>query len=326
VDADDPDEDVEPPEGPGADQGALVRVTEELDAEAMTPAPVSPAPTATEGPLLGPSLQPPVRTYVAVGVSTRGRRGPPSARARIPLAPTPPTPGSPEVTFDEKAVHVTWHVPDASEVTESGEALLPSRPIGVSRPTLAYNVYAIDPQALESNANTPPASRQAKPPGSSTATPSGFAPTSVETRLTRTPVDLPEFTDERIEWGAERCYTVRTVHLYQTLAVESEAPVPVCRTLVDTFPPAAPAGLQALASEGAVSLIWDRNEEPDLAGYIVWRGTSPDAMSELTRAPIEETTYRDEVARGVRYVYAVQAVDKAKNGSALSRTVQEAAR
>jgi hypothetical protein len=54
VDADDPDEDVEPLEGPGADQGALVHVTEELDTEAMTPAPVSPVPTATEGPLLGP--------------------------------------------------------------------------------------------------------------------------------------------------------------------------------------------------------------------------------------------------------------------------------
>jgi hypothetical protein len=222
------------------------------------------------------------------------------------------------VTYDEKAIRVTWKAPDAEGTDEGGQQLLPSRPIGVSRPKLAYNVYTIDRQTVESTADKPPAAPPAKP--------SGFAPTSVETRLTRAPIEVTEFTDERLEWGAERCYTVRTVHLYEGLAVESNAPVPVCQKLVDTFPPAAPTGLQALASEGAVSLIWDRNEEPDLAGYIVWRGTTPQAMTAVTQAPIVETTFRDEVDRGVRYVYAVQAVDKAANGSALSASVQEAAR
>jgi hypothetical protein len=319
VDPDDPDEDLEPLEGPGADQGALVHLTEELDAGTMVPKGSSPsAPRSSDGPLLGPPLRPPVRTYVAVGVSTRGRRGPPSPRARIPLAPTPPAPASPDVTYDEKAVRVTWTAPESAAKDEGGEPVLQSRPLGMNRPKRVYNVYAIDRPSQEAQAGSPP--------DSGTARPSGFAPTSVETRLTKTPVDGVEYRDEGLEWGKERCYTVRTVHVYETLAVESEAPVPVCRTFVDTFPPAPPAGLQALASEGAVSLIWDRNEEPDLAGYIVWRGASADAMAELTAAPIEETTFRDEVARGVRYVYAVQAVDKARNASALSRSVQEAAR
>jgi hypothetical protein len=49
----------------------------------------------------------------------------------------------------------------------------------------------------------------------------------------------------------------------------------------------------------------------------------------LTREPIKETTYRDTTARrGVRYVYAVVAVDRSTppNRSAESNHVEETAR
>ena len=58
-------------------------------------------------------------------------------------------------------------------------------------------------------------------------------------------------------------------------AVESEASPRACVTPADTFPPAAPTSLTAVGGEGAVSLIWEANKEPDLAGYLVLRATLP---------------------------------------------------
>jgi fibronectin type 3 domain-containing protein len=100
--------------------------------------------------------------------------------------------------------------------------------------------------------------------------------------------------------------------------------------MVDTFAPAAPRSLAAVAGEGSISLIWEANSESDLMGYVVLRGEAGDAtLKPLTATPIKETTYRDETARpGVRYAYAVQAVDayKPANVSAESNRVQETAR
>ena len=85
-----------------------------------------------------------------------------------------------------------------------------------------------------------------------------------------------------------------------------------------------------MASEGAISLIWDSNTEADLAGYIVLRGRAGGAtLQPLTQQPITETTFRDTTVRaGTRYVYAVVAVDKATpaNVSAQSNRVEETAR
>jgi hypothetical protein len=60
-------------------------------------------------------------------------------------------------------------------------------------------------------------------------------------------------------WGMTRCYAVRTVEIIDALSVESEATEPACVTLVDTFPPAAPKGLNTVAS----GEVFDR-EDPRL--------------------------------------------------------------
>ena len=114
-------------------------------------------------------------------------------------------------------------------------------------------------------------------------------------------------------------------------AVESEPSPAACVSPTDTFPPKAPTSLAAVASEGAISLIWDANTETDLAGYVVLRGSASGAtMSPLMTAPIKETTYprHDGAGPGVRYVYAVVAVDTAtpQNVSAQSNRVEETAR
>ncbi len=115
-----------------------------------------------------------------------------------------------------------------------------------------------------------------------------------------------------------------------TISVESVASQPVCLTLTDTFPPAAPKALVTVANEGAIILIWEPNIEKDFAGYVVLRGEAAgETLTPLTPVPIHETTYRDTtVTPGVTYTYAVVAVDNAPtpNTSARSNRATEVAR
>ena len=97
--------------------------------------------------------------------------------------------------------------------------------------------------------------------------------------------------------------------------------------LIDTFPPAAPKELKAVSTDGVISLIWEANSEGDLAGYIVLRAQAPaDRLAPVLSAPVLETSFNDAVQPGVRFIYAVIAVDKAGNASTPSNRVEETAR
>ena len=279
VEADEPDADAEPPEGPGLDQGAKARVEERLGA----------AGPASADPAVGVVA----RTYVGVAVTRRGRRGPVSKRVAVPLGSAPPAPSAPAVAYTETRVTVSWR-PTAAHASGAipDEALAPSE----GRPTGAF-VYEV---------------------------PSG----KPVTRLTPTPVAEASFVDTRIEWGAERCYAVSLVEeLERGLRVESEPSPSGCVTFVDTFAPKAPTGVTAVASEGAVSLIWNASSEADLAGYIVLRAPAPaEKLTPVSPTPVVEPHYEDSVEPGIPYVYAVEAVDKTGNVGEPSERVELAAR
>jgi hypothetical protein len=250
------------------------------------------------GPLLGPSPAVTKRTYVAFGTSTRGRKGPLSKRVTVPLVPPPPPPGVVTVTYDEKAFALAWPRAGGSPPTETGdsEGVLPSTTIGPPRVAITYNVYDA------TNADAP-------------------------IKLTTTPLETPGYSDPRIVFGERRCYTVVAAETIAGATIESEATSPVCKTPVDTFPPAIPKELKAIPSEGAISLIWEPNTEKDIAGYIVLRGVEPaETLQPITPTPIVEASFRDGVMPGVAYVYAVIAVDRAGNQSAPSARVIETAR
>lgn len=318
VEPGDPISDVEPPQGSGLDQGAVADVHEDLTPAALQPVDVAGAASSAdvEHPraLVGPGGAP-SRTFVGVGVSTRRRRGPISLRAVVTLAPAPPAPAQPDVTYDETSMKVTWMpaaAAAAERVASSGD-VLPSTTLGVPTPAIASHVYEVRPPAARS--------------GSAPAAESKLPETVSETRLTKTPITEGEFVDKRIEWGVERCYTVRVVWTFGELPVESDAAPPRCTTPTDTFRPAAPTGLTPIPSEGAITLIWNPNTEGDLAGYVVLRASVPaGVLTALTPAPIQLTTFRDTVARGARFAYAVKAIDKAGNASLESARVEETAR
>jgi len=307
ADADEPADEVDAPEGNGLDQGALAHIDEPLSTGVLKPtdvpkdpqAPNQPAAAAdddTPRPLLGPSGVVPTRTYAAVGISTRGRKGPVSRRTVVPLVPPPPPPGAPAIAYDEKAITVTWPAIGARPADTAADDVLPSRVIGVTRPALAYNVYDVtDPK-------TP-------------------------VKLTASPIAEPKYVDARLAWGEKRCYAIRAAERIVAATIESDGSPSRCETPVDTFPPAAPKGLAAIASEGAINLIWEPNSESDLDGYIVLRAVAPsEELQPITPAPIKETALRDGVQAGRQYIYAVRAVDKAGNQSAPSERVTETAR
>jgi hypothetical protein len=300
VDPDESGDDADPPEGKGLDQGAVARVTEELSEQAFVPVHAVKDAKArknadreqlrADGPLLPPPLLLLSRTYVGVGISTRGRKGPMSKRVTVPLVPPPAPPSAPAVAYNETTITVTW-APVADPSTDgAGDNVLPSTPLGVTRSQLVYNVY-------EGNV-----------------------------KLTKTPLTQPPFADTRLTWGEKRCYVVRTVETLDNAMIESAASSEVCETPVDRFPPTVPKALQAVASVGAVTLIWEPNTERDLAGYIVMRGASDGDLQPMMQAPITATTYKDDLAPGTRHVYAIRAVDKAGNMSAVSNRVEETAR
>jgi hypothetical protein len=215
-------------------------------------------------------------------------------------------------TYDAASIELTWtEPPDVPKPVQApaAEGELESTPRGERGATGGYNIYDVPP-------GTPgPADAASVEPG------------GVSKPLNDQPLASPPSTGLHVEFGQERCFAVRTVTQSGTEVAESASSDAVCVTPIDTFPPEAPKGLAAVASDGAVSLIWEASANADLAGYVVLRAESAGPPRAITAEPIKETTFRDATAaRGVRYVYTVVAVDTAGNRSAPSNPADETAR
>jgi hypothetical protein len=144
-------------------------------------------------------------------------------------------------------------------------------------------------------------------------------------RLTPLPVKGTVFADKDFAFGRVYRYVVRAATTLAAGFLESDDSAVVEAKPVDTFPPAAPAGLSIAAGPDLLTLVWDANTEKDLAGYHVWRRTGEGgAFVRLTKEPILESTYTDkDVAKDTLYAYAVQAVDAAGNAGPRSAVVTE---
>ena len=317
---------------PGFDQGATVAVT-----ETVTPALVQPVvvPRPARGKAVAPAQGPvtlaaasledvPARVYVAVGVNHKGRRGSFSPHVAVPVVDAPPPPTDVKPGNTETQITLAWTPPPGAPVVllpDTDAPYLPSKPIvPPAAPGWFYDVFDV-----------PPAATAGGGAASGPAAPANLPRVEPPIPLNPQPLTSTAFTDPRpIEFGTERCYAVRTVNVFGRIQQESEASAPACITPSDTFPPAPPKGLIAVAGDAVISLSWDPNTESDLGGYLVLRGEAPGGtLQPLTPQPIRETSYEDRSAKpGVRYVYAVVAVDKATppNVSAQSNRIEETAR
>ena len=95
----------------------------------------------------------------------------------------------------------------------------------------------------------------------------------------------------------------------------------------DTFPPAVPQGLVAVAdaAAGAIDLSWYPDTDSDLAAYHVYRrDVHGDLPAQRIASVGVETSYRDAGAQpGHTYAYSVSAVDQSGNESKRSPEVEE---
>lgn len=98
-------------------------------------------------------------------------------------------------------------------------------------------------------------------------------------------------------------------------AAESLPSKKVVVNFSDTFPPAVPATITALAGPEAIEVSWQRSPDSDLQGYFVYRSTNKGPY-ERQGTLINVPAYTDkQVQHGKTYSYEVSAVDQKGNES-----------
>jgi hypothetical protein len=137
----------------------------------------------------------------------------------------------------------------------------------------------------------------------------------------RATVAAPEWVDTQAEFGKTYTYLVQRIVPAGAGVAESEISEPATATPRDVFPPAAPAGIRAIGTAQSAELTWERNTEPDLAGYRIYRATGDGAFEKLEEL-VQVPAYSDrKVEAGKTYRYQITAVDQAGNESARSAAI-----
>jgi hypothetical protein len=135
----------------------------------------------------------------------------------------------------------------------------------------------------------------------------------------------PEYIDATAEFGKRYSYLVQSAVKVGTGEAQSDLSNETAIVPLDTFPPAAPAGLAAVPSTASIELVWERNAEPNIVGYRVYRALANGAFERLTDTQ-ELPAYSDhKIEAGKTYRYAVSAVKSNKVESKLSDPVEVAA-
>jgi fibronectin type 3 domain-containing protein len=114
----------------------------------------------------------------------------------------------------------------------------------------------------------------------------------------------------------------------KTLELPGETSASIRVDVIDTFPPAIPTGLVAVAAveEKTIDLSWQSDTEEDLAGYIVYRAsdTSETWVRISGAQPVIGPAYPDASAQpGQTYRYAVSAIDLTGHESKRSAEARE---
>lgn len=231
--------------------------------------------------------------YAVEILNSRGRSAGLSNQVQVPLAPTlpPPTDLSAGVTADGVVLTFTGILREPSS------------------PDLSYTCRVYREQK---GSTTPVLVGELQPS------------TSPQTQLL----------DRSLEWQKTYLYWVAVVTQVQRNGriegqVEGDSSAPVTVFANDVFPPAVPAGLQAVFSsvgqQPYVDLTWAPNTDSDLAGYNVYRREDNGPWTRINSALLATPAYRDgNVAAGRTYFYAITAVDVHGNESVRSPQTEEA--
>jgi predicted small lipoprotein YifL len=126
-----------------------------------------------------------------------------------------------------------------------------------------------------------------------------------------------EYKDTDISFGQTYRYFVRAVVSEGPPVLESDDSEVVEVQALDTFPPASPSGLTAIAGTNYIALSWEANKEADVVGYRVWRQEARGAGFTLIAllGPTANSYTDSAVEKNKRYDYAITALDSAGNES-----------
>ena len=131
------------------------------------------------------------------------------------------------------------------------------------------------------------------------------------------------WTDPDAAFGQPYTYIVQRIEKpAPNQEAESDPSDPVEITPKDEFPPAVPTGLRAMPAPTSIELSWDRDREPDLAGYRVYRAGDGGAFERVAEVSQVPAWSDQQVEPGKKYRYAVTAFDLAGNESARSAIVE----
>jgi hypothetical protein len=148
-----------------------------------------------------------------------------------------------------------------------------------------------------------------------------------------------ETLDSHITWNAKYSYRIRAVRKVRVESVRGPEGLEILGrrseavevATKDVFPPAPPTGLAAVPGRdevgprkgSRVDLSWSPNQEPDVAGYRVFRIENGGSEVLVSGAqPVVASAFVDHaVNAGTRYRYWVVAIDDSGNISAASEVV-----
>ncbi len=128
-----------------------------------------------------------------------------------------------------------------------------------------------------------------------------------------------ELTDEN--WG-DRFFYVEVINALGTRSASTKMGL----TVNDVIPPAVPTGVVATPFEGAIQISWEKQSEPDLFGYVVYRSVANKPGAPFVFASggsIMGNIFLDSLPREARnkYFYKVASIDIYGNLSERSETV-----
>ena len=140
-------------------------------------------------------------------------------------------------------------------------------------------------------------------------------------------------TDQSFEWEKTYYYHADTVTVISQpgkldVSVEGDDTPEVKVFAHDVFPPAVPAGLQAVFSgpgqQPFIDLIWAPVTDLDLDGYNIYRHEDGGEVIKLNPTPVKSPAFRDtQVISGKTYLYSASAVDLRGNESVRSSEASE---
>jgi hypothetical protein len=144
--------------------------------------------------------------------------------------------------------------------------------------------------------------------------------------LNRERLKATQYTDLNVQNDIKYIYSVRSVKRVVKTDVEGKGSPEIPATPTKLTPPSIPVGLVAIPLKEGMELNWERNAEPDLLGYYVYRRKpGEDEFKRSNESPVTKAAYLDtDVVLEQEYEYAVTAVDNSprRNESPRSEEVR----